>query len=313
MNKSSDITVSVCMITYNHSKFLEMSIEGVLLQQTNFNVELIISDDASPDGTEVIVERYLNIAHENINVVYYKHSNNLGAIPNFEWTLNKCTGKYIAICEGDDYWIDPKKLQLQVDFLESNKNYILSFHDRSIVNNVGEVLKKNSLPTSIKRDLNFEDLAKGVFTVPTQTVVFRNCIKNFPKVFSSVLNGDTFLFLLLAERGKFYYEKRITETFYRIHNGGVWSSINYERSLLESYNTYNIIYNYFNKHHGLEKAFLTRWYGLIYFYWKSNNFPKFSIKFIKIILFVILNPRLISVFVPKIFKYIYKFLNITSK
>ncbi|WP_113922800.1 glycosyltransferase [Cognataquiflexum aquatile] len=300
----SSITLSVCMITYKHSEFLATAIEGVLIQETNFKVELIISDDASPDRTEEVVQKYLNKSNGSIEIVYHKHSINMGAIPNFEWTLKQCSGKYIAICEGDDYWTDPDKLQRQVDFLENNSKYVLSFHDRSVVNTKGELLRKSSLPTSIKRDLNFSDLAQGVFTVPTQTVVFRNCIRNFPKDFSSVLNGDTFLFLLLAEKGSFYYEKEISGTSYRVHNGGVWSSINYEKSLKEAFKTYNFIYNHFNKNPLLSRPLLNRRFGLLSYYWKKNKIKNFTAEFKGIVELIIVNPKLSNYFLTKSFKYL---------
>jgi glycosyltransferase involved in cell wall biosynthesis len=296
-----------------HDRFLDDALKGVLCQVTNFKFEILISDDASPDNTRSVLEKYLSSSNQNIDIKYFRHSENKGAISNFEWTLNRCTGKYIAICEGDDYWTDPFKLQRQVDFLENNKDYVLSFHNRTIRDYDGELIRNNSLPNSIKRDLNFEDLAQGIFTIPTQTVVFRNCIKKFPNNFSMVLNGDTFLYLLLSKKGKFFFDKEINGAVYRIHDGGVWSSIKYEKKLIESKKTYEILYNHFGKDDLLCKSLLNRRYGLITFYLKNKKMKSFSQELINTISFVLKKPILFVDFLSKSAKYIFKISKIKVK
>ena len=115
--------VSVVMITYNHEKYIQQAVEGVLMQQTDFPIELIIADDASPDQTEKIVTT-IKKKHPNGNwIKYTRHLQNKGMTENFMWALGQAQGKYIALCEGDDYWTDPYKLQKQVDFLEANEEY----------------------------------------------------------------------------------------------------------------------------------------------------------------------------------------------
>lgn len=115
--------VSVIMITYGHENFIEEAIKGVFIQQTTFPVQLIIADDCSPDNTGKVVYKLSNKAPKHITVAYTKHVINKGAAANFIWALEQATGKYIALCEGDDYWTDPLKLQKQVDFLEENEAY----------------------------------------------------------------------------------------------------------------------------------------------------------------------------------------------
>src|SRR5688572_14136755 len=117
--------VSVCMITYGHEPFIREAIEGVLMQRVEFNIEFIIADDASPDGTEQIIKEYV-LSHPKRHCIRYtKHESNKGMIGNLVWAIGECNGKYIALCEGDDYWTDPLKLQKQVDFLEQNNDCIL--------------------------------------------------------------------------------------------------------------------------------------------------------------------------------------------
>lgn len=115
--------LSVLMITYNHEKFIGRSIESVLAQKTNFNFELVIGDDHSTDNTAQVAKQYADKYPDKIKLL--SHTYNMGVIPNFEHTLQRCQGKYIAMLEGDDRWIDEEKLQRQVNFLEENPDYAL--------------------------------------------------------------------------------------------------------------------------------------------------------------------------------------------
>ena len=126
--------VSICCITYNHSKFIRDCIQGFLIQKTSFPIEILIFDDASTDNTANILQEFtLN----NENIILFLQSENQWKKNKFgikDWLLPNAKGKYIAFCEGDDYWTDPHKLQKQVDFLESNSTYIGTFHRAHFLN-----------------------------------------------------------------------------------------------------------------------------------------------------------------------------------
>lgn len=112
------------MITYNHEQYIERAIQGILQQVTDFEIELVIGEDYSEDGTREICATY---AHDYPEIVkLLPKSERKGMSKNFLDTINMCKSKYIAFCEGDDYWIDPNKLQMQVDFLEKNPSFALS-------------------------------------------------------------------------------------------------------------------------------------------------------------------------------------------
>ena len=133
--------VSVIMITYGHEKYIAQAMDGVLMQQTRFPVELIIANDCSPDRTDFIVQKYIS---ENIKrdlIRYFNHEKNLGMMPNFIFAVRKSKGKYIAMCEGDDYWTDPLKLQKQVDFLEKNTRYSMVCHDALVIDEINNSSK----------------------------------------------------------------------------------------------------------------------------------------------------------------------------
>jgi glucosyltransferase len=117
------------MITYNHEPYIKQAIESVLMQRCNFPIELVIGEDCSKDETNRICEEY---AKDNPIINLLTSLSNLGMMPNLIRTLDACNGKYIAMLEGDDYWIDPLKLQKQVDFLEANEEYGLCCTDFNI-------------------------------------------------------------------------------------------------------------------------------------------------------------------------------------
>ena len=183
------------MITYGHEAFIADAIKGVLMQIVDFNVELIIADDASPDNTKEIVNGFQN--HKNFNwIKYTQHSKNSGMMSNFVWALEQVRGKYIALCEGDDFWTDPFKLRKQVDFLEANEDFGLVFTDCDILKQVtGEINKeifKNKI-YDFKIDF-ISHLINAYFFAPCTWLVRTNQIKNKENYLE--LTDVTFLIML---------------------------------------------------------------------------------------------------------------------
>ena len=212
--------VSVCMITYNHEEYISRAIDGVLAQQTDFSIELVIGEDCSTDKTASIISGYVERYPALINTVFRKV--NMGALPNFLDTLKLCTGRYIAVCEGDDYWIDSLKLQKQVDFLEQNPDYSLCFHNFFYL--ADGSLKLASLFHGDA--ISFDDYAGAQEGIQTLTVLFRNIVKPVVgKKILSKIRGSKVLFLQLAELGKMKYLPE-PMAVYRIHAGGIWSGAN---------------------------------------------------------------------------------------
>jgi len=173
--------VSVCMITYNHEQYIREAIEGVLMQKTNFPVELIIGEDCSTDNTRVICLKYYQRYPEIIRLQL--PDKNKGSMKNFIENMQAANGKYIALCEGDDYWTDPYKLQKQVDFLEVNEDYGMCCSNYYVLKNnictdyfnfYGEdFFKQYGLYRNTKiQDISLELLLKHNF-IGTLTVMFR--------------------------------------------------------------------------------------------------------------------------------------------
>ncbi len=194
-------TVSVCMITYGHEKFIREAIEGVLMQECDFEVELILANDCSPDQTDKVIQEIIKNHPKGSWIKYFKHKSNIGMMPNFLFALRKCQGTYIALCEGDDYWKDPLKLQKQVGFLEVNPDYVLCFHPIQILKTDGSIV--DDFITNVPENYEaIETLARLGNYIHTPSVVFRNIISEFPFEFEHTPIGDYFLYMILAEHGK---------------------------------------------------------------------------------------------------------------
>lgn len=241
--------VSVCMITYAHKEFVVQAIESVLAQQTSFDYELVIGEDCSQDGTREIVVEYQKKYPETIRLLLPR--SNLGMIPNLIQTCNACTGQYVALCEGDDYWTSPQKLQKQVDFLDTNSDFAICFHNGVSVweNNGGS--SELLCPSNQKKVSNLEDIICTNF-IPTPTVMFRNRLfGEFPDWFHGLKFGDWPLHILNAQYGKIgYIDEQMA--VYRVHergaasaaHGDVIKSITNAEGVIEIYKTINHVFNY---------------------------------------------------------------------
>lgn len=211
--------VSVCVITYNHQDFIRECLDGAINQKVDFEYEIIIGEDNSTDKTGQICEEYANKYPGLIKL--FRRDKNLGMIGNWINTIQNCNGKYIALCEGDDYWTDPLKLQKQVVFLEANQDYSICFHKVSII--LDGIIKEDTITAKVSETTTINDLAKGNY-IHTCSVVFRNNLfARFPKYFKESPVGDYFLHMLNARYGSI---KCIDEIMgvYRVHGTSVWSS-----------------------------------------------------------------------------------------
>lgn len=200
------LKVSVFCITYNHIHFIKQALEGFVTQKTNFPFEVVISDDCSTDGTKEIIEEYTKQYPDIIKPIY--HSHNVGSYQNFIDTANACKGEYVAMCDGDDYWIDKNKLQKQVDFMDTNKECSICFHP-VLIKYENSLQKDVVFPKArhhfYKNILNINDLLKYNF-IQTNSVMYRWIFNNnnqlediLPK---KILPVDYYIHLLHASKGK---------------------------------------------------------------------------------------------------------------
>ncbi len=207
------ITVSIFILTYNQEQFIAQTIESVLMQKTNFAYQLVIGEDCSTDRTRTICENYAQQYPEKIKLLS-KLENNIGLIANYMRTIKECDGKYIAICDGDDYWIDELKLQKQVGFLESNPDFSIVYTKvRKLFPN-GEF--KESVANPKSRTTNFEDLIFDNY-IPSVTALFKNIQNTKNQLPNWILKypyGDwpTYLWTI-KESGKIYFLDEVTAVY----------------------------------------------------------------------------------------------------
>ena len=209
------------MITYGHEPFIAQAIEGVLMQETNVIVELIISNDHSPDKTDCIVRNYIN-NHPKGNIIrYFQHEKNIGMMPNFIFALNQSKGEYIALCEGDDYWTDTLKLQKQVDFLEQNKEYSMVCHDALILNQIDNSSRLFYNSNNNKKHTFSTNDTFNVHLCPTASIVYRKLPDFLHEQLSKGRNtGDQMLIQLISLTGLIFRMDDVMSV-YRIHPQGI--------------------------------------------------------------------------------------------
>lgn len=217
--ESSDIIVSVVIATYNHEKYIQQAIEGVLKQKTNFRIEILINDDFSTDNTTSLIRAH-EVNYPNLFVVFYQKENlySKGVKPWFDILFPASRGKYIALCEGDDYWTDPYKLQKQVDLLETNPHLSGTYTDTL-------VLRENQLSPwreSLKPITTIKDVISLWAPFHTSSFLYRSsCFTlNDPHLFSGISSGDMLLFTLIAATGDLA-KVDCQPTVYRKHEGGI--------------------------------------------------------------------------------------------
>lgn len=222
-----DIKVSICCLTYNHERYIAKAIEGFVMQKTNFSFEIIIGEDCSTDRTGLILEEYKSNYPDQIRLI--TSASNVGANINAVRVFKAAGAEYIAICDGDDYWTDPLKLQKQIDFLDQNQDYVMCGHYSKRISENDEVHYMNFNPKPLS--YSFDDVMSGSKTeISTLTIVFRNT-KEIQEMFDmewflKCNAPDKFIKLYTTfVSGKRIYIMPETMSCYRQHRGGMWSSL----------------------------------------------------------------------------------------
>lgn len=234
--------VSVIMVTYAHEKYILEAINGVLMQQCDFEVELIIANDCSPDSTDEIIHSTIQNHPRGSWIRYFNHEKNLGMLPNFIFALQQCQGKYIALCEGDDYWNDPLKLQKQVNFLEANVEYSGCFHnsEERYWNNYSKA-SRLFVSYSSGCDVTIHDLSQKNI-IPTASVIFKKPLfeELYSKEYLSFAMGDWPLHLLNTRNGNYYYLPQVMSVRH-LHINSVWGMKDNEDNVKKMLVVYNML------------------------------------------------------------------------
>lgn len=265
--------VSVCTITYNQEAYIREAMDSFLSQQTNFDFEIVIADDASTDTTPSILKEYESRYPGKIRLLL--HEKNIGMVPNFFSAIQACKGDYIALCEGDDYWISNKKLQIQADLLDSHPEYAICFHKARIVFTGIEPFEYPDYNAKTPERSGFNDLVNGNF-IHTPTCMFRNHL--FDKVPDSFLKlkvGDWPLHLLNALKGDIYFIKEELAV-YRVSSAGFWSARNHINKIEYAMLLLDELKPVFDLKHAREFDQATRKYAryLLKLYWRNRQWGK---------------------------------------
>jgi glycosyltransferase involved in cell wall biosynthesis len=227
--------LSVRLMVFNHESYIREAMEGILKQKTTFPIEVVIGDDFSTDNSLAIIREYKNTTYIHFKILerkigddYWQNRQKIGRLHNFYNIIENCTGKYIALLDGDDFWTDPFKLQKQVDFLENNDDFSICFHNMKIANESDpstlEFTNTNN-QESVSSILNLA--AKGNF-IYTASAVFRKSTAAFPEWLIHLPIGDYPLHLYNAQFGKIKYMDQVMGV-YRVHDSGAWGVFSKEK------------------------------------------------------------------------------------
>lgn len=251
------------------------------MQRTSDLHEIVCGDDASTDATTEHVENF-NRSNERIRII--ENTSNLGMHKNWERTINACKGEYIAICEGDDVWIDHEKLQKQIDLLEKNPEASACFTNANVIDSDGNIYdypyvdkEFSKLDASTFFELNFNP-------IPTCTVVFRkSAFIGFPPAYFSSPFADWILHSVLMQHGPYVYLSEVTAS-YRKHSGGVWTGIQEEKQLQNKLKALYIIRSIVDPEYkvSVEKAIGKQLDKLLYFYREQKKWGSYLRTWIKL-------------------------------
>lgn len=251
------------MVTYNHERFIEQAIESALMQVTNFDYEIVIGEDCSTDRTREIVVDYQKRHPEKIRLLLQQQ--NTGGARNFSQAFQACTGEYVALLDGDDYWTCSHKLESQIQFLAAHPDYAICFHPvewfyQDEVKPGCAIPERSVWPDNPPETSTLEDILRSVY-IQSSSVVFRNHLfENYPEWIYELPFGDWPLFVLHADHGKIGCLSEVMSA-YRRHTGGVWFAVEDEARYLAVIKMYGFLNTHFNyKYAGMIRPLLAEYY-----------------------------------------------------
>lgn len=212
--------VSVCVISYKQESYILDALRGIEIQDYDGPLEIIISDDASPDRTFEFIQSWVKNTKLNAHIHCFRHPENIGMHKNWDFAIKQCSGKYISMLEGDDYWISPHKISVQVDVLEKRQNLSFCFSEANVKNEV-DSRPYEGYVINCKEEISFADLLAANI-IPTCTVTFRrDTFPGFPQQFYKSPYADWILHLINLSNGNAAY---IAEPLaaYRLNTQGVF-------------------------------------------------------------------------------------------
>lgn len=243
------VKVSVIMLAYNIDKYVETAIKGVLRQKTNYPIQLVISEDCSTDHTLDICKHYKQQYPEQITLV--EHERNVGLQRNFMDAHKHCTGEYIAICDGDDYWIDRHKLQRMTDFMDTHPDFAICFH--RVINYYEDNHTKSLSNGKQATVTGILDLCNSNFITNSSSLFRKQYYPTLPEWFAEITSCDYAMHLLNAGHGKIYYFRK-PMAVYRKHSQGIWSETTEEKRFFAALNARQRVLTYYQNNPPIYEA-----------------------------------------------------------
>lgn len=286
--------VTVLVMTYNHEKFIAQALESALMQRANFDYEILISEDCSTDRTRQIVIDYQKAHPDKIRLLLSEkniHSNQIVVRG-----IKAARGEYVALLDGDDYWISPDKLQKQADFLDSHPECSMCFHNAKIFHETEGRAGGNWTPPGHKEISTLEDIWMGNFIATCSTMFRRDAIPEIPAWYDDMFPiTDWPLHILHAERGHIGYIDEVMGV-YRYHPGGYYSPLSEskkQQETLKFYRTMDRNLNY--RYSKLVKVAIARYF----FEWAEEYESRGDLERMKECLKNSLSGNLLNPFIPK--------------
>ena len=274
---NDNIMVSICCITYNHEKYIADAIESFLTQKTNFKFEILIHNDASTDRTAQIIKKYENLYPDIVKPIYQTENQYSKGIKIFPYLYHRAKGKYIALCEGDDYWMYEGKLQAQVDYLEAHSSCTLCVHAAIIVREDKKFIRSMEPHTEDKK-CYISDFFRRIDNYPTNSMIFPTKLaQNLPDYYFKASIGDIPSQLFFISKGYAYYINHKWSAYRKGVPHSYTSRKNNLQFALENIKNSKIWIKEFNisthcKYEDLINQHVRKMD--FNFYLKSNNYPK---------------------------------------
>lgn len=250
MDKKNVIMVSVIIPTYNHEKYIEQAIDSVLMQKTQYSMEILVGEDKSTDNTKKILQEYEK-KHPDKITVYYRECNLSNAIlENAPDLRRRALGKYIITLEGDDFWTDVNKIQTQVKFLEEHPEYVAVSHLCHVVDENSQLINED-YPSCKEEEYTLNHYLDGIYPGQLATVMCRNFYKE--KIFDSTLlekhlsPGDKLMYFALITNGKVKCIQKTMSAYRHVRKSGSSYSANYKYNFNEDEHWYSELLSFSKK------------------------------------------------------------------
>ncbi|MEY8339213.1 glycosyltransferase [Lachnospiraceae bacterium 62-35] len=255
-NQQARPAVSICCLAYNHETYIRDALDSFLMQKTTFPIEILIHDDASTDKTADIIREYEKRYPDVVKPIYQKENQYSKGVKNISGIFNfpRAEGRYIAMCEGDDYWIDPGKLEKQVSYLEAHPDCTLCFHSARQVTVDGSITDGYMRPYRGSRRVEPEDIIDKTSGYAMNSMVFpAEIVKKPPDYYWNCPIGDIPMQLMMASKGWAYYMDE-TMSVYRVGVNGSWTEMmksgDYEKKQKEYSRQMKQMYEEFDRETG---------------------------------------------------------------